>query len=119
MVLPALFKLPPGLVQPFSWVNIRGNHAYISGHGPQEIDGSPAGPLGALGDTISTKDGYARLELHAACVLPQLHDIHGTGCGLLETQRSFSPRMAFVNKFKTRTRRSLETLRRGGFLHAH
>ena len=33
IVLPPPLKLPPGMVLPFPWVNVRGDRAYISGHG--------------------------------------------------------------------------------------
>jgi enamine deaminase RidA (YjgF/YER057c/UK114 family) len=59
IALPAPLKLPPGMVLPFPWVNVRGDRAWISGHGPQEADGSPAGPFGAVGDTVSVEEGYA------------------------------------------------------------
>jgi enamine deaminase RidA (YjgF/YER057c/UK114 family) len=59
IVLPQPLKLPPGMTLPFPWVNVRGDRAYISGHGPQEHDGSPAGPFGAVGDTVSVEEGYA------------------------------------------------------------
>ncbi len=59
IVLPAPLKLPDGMILPFPWVNVRGDRAFISGHGPQETDGSPAGPFGAVGDTVSVEEGYA------------------------------------------------------------
>ncbi len=49
LVLPAPLKTPPGLVLPFSWVRVRGNRAYVSGHGAQNADGSLAEPLGKVG----------------------------------------------------------------------
>ncbi|MCY6382742.1 RidA family protein [Hoeflea prorocentri] len=59
ITLPAPLKLPPGMVLPFPWVNVRGDRAFISGHGPQETDGAPAGPFGALGESVSVEEGYA------------------------------------------------------------
>ncbi len=59
IILPAPLKLPQGMVLPFPWVNVRGDRAFISGHGPQEADGSPAGPFGAVGDTGSVEEAYA------------------------------------------------------------
>jgi enamine deaminase RidA (YjgF/YER057c/UK114 family) len=58
LVLPQPLKLPPGMILPFPWVNVRGDRAYISGHGPQETDGSPAGPFGAVGDDVSIDEAY-------------------------------------------------------------
>jgi enamine deaminase RidA (YjgF/YER057c/UK114 family) len=36
--------------RPSSWIRVRGNKAFISGHGPQNPDGSIAGPFGKVGD---------------------------------------------------------------------
>lgn len=47
--LPESLKVPPNVKTPFSWIRIRGNMAYISGHGPQNPDGSVAGPFGKVG----------------------------------------------------------------------
>jgi hypothetical protein len=47
---------------------------------------------------LSVPEPTTRSRINAARVLLQLHDIHGTGRGHLETQRGFSPRMAFFNK---------------------
>lgn len=58
LVLPQPLKLPPGMILPFPWVNVRGDRAYVSGHGPQETDGSPAGPFGAVGDDVSIDEAY-------------------------------------------------------------
>jgi enamine deaminase RidA (YjgF/YER057c/UK114 family) len=58
LVLPQQLKLPPGMILPFPWVNVRGDRAYISGHGPQETDGSPARPFGAVGDDVSIDEAY-------------------------------------------------------------
>ncbi len=43
--LPAPIKLPPTLHLPFSFVNVRGDRALISGHPKQQPDGSIAGLL--------------------------------------------------------------------------
>jgi enamine deaminase RidA (YjgF/YER057c/UK114 family) len=53
LVLPAPLILPGGMTLPFPWVNIRGDRAFLSGHGPQETDGSGAGPFGAVGDAVT------------------------------------------------------------------
>lgn len=57
LVLPAPLRLPAGMVLPFPWVNVRGDRAFISGHGPQEVDGSPAGPFGSVGDAVTVEQG--------------------------------------------------------------
>ena len=55
LTLPEPLKLPPGVVLPFPWVLVRGNRILVSGHGPQEPDGSLAGPFGKVGDTIDVE----------------------------------------------------------------
>ena len=56
LTLPPPLKVPPGLVLPFPWINVRGSRVFISGHGPQEPDGSFAAPFGQVGDTVSIED---------------------------------------------------------------
>jgi hypothetical protein len=51
LMLPAPTKMPSGARLPFSWVRVRGNRAFVSGHGALNEDGSLAGPLGKVGDT--------------------------------------------------------------------
>ena len=53
ITLPAPLALPGGMRLPFPWVNIRGDRAFLSGHGPQETDGSAAGPHGAVGGPVT------------------------------------------------------------------
>ena len=39
LTLPAAPKLPPDITVPFQWVRVRGNRAYVSGHGALADDG--------------------------------------------------------------------------------
>ena len=52
LVLPAALQVPAGVVLPFPWVNVRGETVYVSGHGPQNEDGSLAGPFGQVGGEV-------------------------------------------------------------------
>lgn len=72
LVLPAPIKTPPGLVLPFSWVRVRGDRAYVSGHGPVNADGSLAGPLGKVGAEVSEEQGYEAARLTALSILGDL-----------------------------------------------
>jgi len=47
--IPEPLKVPPNVKTPSTWVRVRGDKAYISGHGPQNSDGSIAGPFGKVG----------------------------------------------------------------------
>jgi enamine deaminase RidA (YjgF/YER057c/UK114 family) len=60
--LPAPIKLPATLHLPFSFVNLRGNRALISGHPKQNLDGSIAGPFGQVGRDLTTEE--AQLAAH-------------------------------------------------------
>src|SRR2546423_15150235 len=57
-VLPAPLALPAGARLPFPWVRVRGKRVFISGHGPQQPDGSLAGPFGKVGAEVSTEQAY-------------------------------------------------------------
>jgi enamine deaminase RidA (YjgF/YER057c/UK114 family) len=62
--LPEPLKVPPDIQTPFAWVRIRGNQAYISGHGPQNPDGSIAGPFGKVGgEDVSLGEAYESAKL--------------------------------------------------------
>ena len=41
-------QITSNLKTPLTWIRTRGNKAYISGHGPQNPDGSIAGPFGKV-----------------------------------------------------------------------
>ena len=58
--LPAPIRLPPGVTFPFQFVRLSGTRAFISGHGPQNLDGSIAAPLGKLGRELTLEQGYAQ-----------------------------------------------------------
>jgi enamine deaminase RidA (YjgF/YER057c/UK114 family) len=73
LVLPQPLKLPPGMVLPFPWVNVRGDRAYVSGHGPQEADGSPAGPFGAVGEDVSIDEAYETAKKVGLSILGSLN----------------------------------------------
>ncbi len=72
LVLPEPLKPPPGTQLPFSWVRIRGNRAYISGHAPQNLDGSLAGPLGKVGADVSPEEAYQAARLVGLAILGSL-----------------------------------------------
>ena len=70
--LPPPIKAPPSVKLPFSFVRVRDGNAYISGHGPQNEDGSIAGPFGKLGVELSVEQGYAAASLVALSMLGSL-----------------------------------------------
>jgi enamine deaminase RidA (YjgF/YER057c/UK114 family) len=70
--LPAPLKVPAGLEIPFAWVRVRGNRAYVAGHGPQLPDGSIAGPLGKVGADVTQEQAYQAARLTALSILGSL-----------------------------------------------
>ncbi|MFL6458482.1 MAG: RidA family protein [Nitrososphaeraceae archaeon] len=54
-------------------MRIRGDKAYISGHGPQNPDGSVAGPFGKVGtNDVSVEQGYESAKLAGLSILGSL-----------------------------------------------
>ena len=56
--MPGPIQVPAGMVLPFSWVRVRGNRVYVSGHIALELDGRVAQPLGKVGAEVSEEEGY-------------------------------------------------------------
>jgi hypothetical protein len=72
LFLPPPARPPKGVVLPFQFVRIAGRRALISGHGPQNPDGTFAEPLGKLGRELTLEQGYAAARLTALSILGSL-----------------------------------------------
>lgn len=72
LTLPAPISLPPTLRLPFSFVNVRGDRAIISGHPKQSAEGEIAGPYGKVGSELSTEDAQLAARDIALSVLANL-----------------------------------------------
>ncbi len=72
LVLPPKMVAPKGVVLPFQFVRIVGGRALISGHGPQNPDGSIATPLGKVGRDLTAEQGYAAARLTGLSILGSL-----------------------------------------------
>jgi hypothetical protein len=72
LILPEAFRSPSGAAYPFSWVRVRGNHAYISGHLPLNPDGTLAEPRGKIGETLTIEQGAAAARLVGLAMLGSL-----------------------------------------------
>jgi enamine deaminase RidA (YjgF/YER057c/UK114 family) len=72
LALPEPVKTPPGAKLPFPWVRVHGNRAYISGHPPQNPDGSLAHPLGKVGADLTLDEAYQAARLTALSILGSL-----------------------------------------------
>ncbi len=72
LVLPPPVKVPPDVLLPFATVRVRGNRAYIAGHGPQNPDGTVAGPFGRVEAEVSVEQAYQAARLTALSMLGNL-----------------------------------------------
>jgi enamine deaminase RidA (YjgF/YER057c/UK114 family) len=72
LTLPEPLKPPPGMLLPFAPVRMRGTRAFVSGHVPQNPDGTTAGPLGKVGADVTLEQGYAAARLTALAILGSL-----------------------------------------------
>src|SRR5260370_28997615 len=75
--LPAPFQPPLGVRLPFAAVRVRGDRAYIAGHGPQLADGALAGPFGKVGAEVSLEEANALARLTAFSGLASLQSALG------------------------------------------
>ncbi|RMH50590.1 MAG: RidA family protein [Alphaproteobacteria bacterium] len=70
--LPPPLSAPGGVALPFPWVNLRDGRAFVSGHGPQEPDGSLAGPFGKVGAEVSEAEAHLLARKTALSMLGSL-----------------------------------------------
>lgn len=72
LVLPEAFRSPSGAPYPFSWVRVRGNRAYVSGHLPLQPDGTLAEPRGKVGEALTVEQGAAAARIVGLSMLGSL-----------------------------------------------
>jgi enamine deaminase RidA (YjgF/YER057c/UK114 family) len=104
--LPAPPSAPPGVVLPFKWVRVSGDHAYVSGHGP--LDGGDVLVRGKVGADVTPERGYEAARLTALSMLASLAQELGdldrvTGwvkaLGLVNCAPGFSGTPGVINGF--------------------
>jgi enamine deaminase RidA (YjgF/YER057c/UK114 family) len=78
LALPAPMVLPSGMTLPFPWVKVYGNRAWVSGHGPQNPDGTLAAPLGKVGLEVSLEQAQHAARLTALAILGSLQRALGS-----------------------------------------
>jgi hypothetical protein len=106
--LPPAFQPPVGVRLPFQRVRVIGSRALIAGHGPQQADGSEAGPFGKLGREVSVEQGYECARLTALSMLGSLSralgDLDriaswGRVFGMVNSAPGFNRQPAVINGF--------------------
>jgi enamine deaminase RidA (YjgF/YER057c/UK114 family) len=106
--LPQPLKLPPGVKLPFPWVRIVGSRALISGHGPTDVEGNLAQPLGKVGLEVSEEQAYLAARLTGLAILGSLKRELGSldriACwtrifGMVNSAPGFTKQPAVINGF--------------------
>jgi hypothetical protein len=106
--LPPKIQPPAGVVLPFQFVRILNRRALISGHGPQNSDGSIAQPLGKLGRELTLEQGYTAARLTALSILGSLKralgDLDRVGAwirvfGMVNSAPGFNRQPVVINGF--------------------
>ena len=106
--LPPPPQPPPGVLLPFQFVRVIGRRALISGHGPQNPDGTFAEPLGKLGREVTLEQGYVAARLTALSILGSLKrtvgDLDRIGAwvrvfGMVNSAPGFNKQPSVINGF--------------------
>jgi enamine deaminase RidA (YjgF/YER057c/UK114 family) len=72
LTLPRPMQAPTGMRLPYASVLVRGDRAYVAGHGPVTPDGVVAGPFGKVGREVSLEQAHASVRLTALAILGDL-----------------------------------------------
>lgn len=108
LALPPPLVLPAGVTLPFPWVRVHGNRAFVSGHGPQNPDGTLAGPFGKVGLDLSVEEAQLSARRVALSVLGSLQrtlgDLDRVACwlrilGMVNSAPGFDRQPAVINGF--------------------
>lgn len=108
LTLPEPIKAPPGIQLPFAFVRVYGDRVYISGHGPQNPDGSLAQPRGKVGVDLTVEEGYHAARLTALSILGslkrELGDLERVAAwlrvfGMVNSAPDFDQQPAVINGF--------------------
>jgi enamine deaminase RidA (YjgF/YER057c/UK114 family) len=108
LILPPPTRPPQGVVLPFRFVRVVGQRALISGHGPQNPDGSFAAPFGKLGREVSVEQGYAAARLTALSILGSLKralgdldriEVWSRVFGMVNSAPGFNQQPSVINGF--------------------
>lgn len=70
--LPPEAKLPPGVTIAFQWVRVRGDRAFVSGHGALATDGSPCGPFGKVPGDVTLEEAQSSAQSATLAMLASL-----------------------------------------------
>jgi enamine deaminase RidA (YjgF/YER057c/UK114 family) len=108
LTLPAAIQVPPGITVPLSMVKVVGKRVLVSGHGPQNDDGSIAKPLGQVGSDVTQEQAIHAARRVALAMLGTLQREFGTldniktwviVLGMVNTAPGFTGQTPVINGF--------------------
>ncbi len=108
LTLPKPLVMPAGVTLPFPWIRVRGNRAFISGHGPLNADGTLALPLGKVGLEVTPEEAYLSARLVGLSILSslkrELGDLDRVGAwlkvlGMVNSAPGFNRQPYVINGF--------------------
>jgi hypothetical protein len=106
--LPKPMQLPEGVILPFPWVRVHGSRAFVSGHGPQEADGSIPALRGKVGREVSLDQARGLAQLACLSMLASLKRTLGDldrvtvwmrVFGMVNSAAGFTQQPAVINGF--------------------
>jgi enamine deaminase RidA (YjgF/YER057c/UK114 family) len=106
LTLPAASAMP--VTTTFSWVRVLGDRVLVSGHGPQQQDGTPAGPFGRVPDAVSLEQAQQSARLAALAVIAGVEQAVGdldridawlTVTGFVQAEAGYPQTTAVLNSF--------------------
>ena len=108
LILPEPVQVPPDVKLPFAMVRVLGTRAIVSGHGPQNPDGTLAGPFGKVGGSVTVEEAYRSARLVALSILGSLKRELGSldrvnnwvkVLGMVNSAPDFQQQPAVINGF--------------------
>ena len=108
LVLPEPLKVPPGVKVALAPVKVLGKRVLVSGHGPQEADGSVARPLGQVGADVTVEQAVEAARKVALAMLGSIQraigDLDRIDCwarvfGMVNSAPGFAGQSVVINGF--------------------
>jgi enamine deaminase RidA (YjgF/YER057c/UK114 family) len=108
LTLPAAVQIPAGINVPLAMVKVVGKRVLVSGHGPQNDDGSIAEPLGQVGSEVTQEQAVYAARRVALSMMGTLQREFGTlDCikawvsvlGMVNTAPGFIGQTPVINGF--------------------
>ncbi len=108
LVLPQPLKVPAGAKIPIAMIKVLGKRVVVSGHGPQEADGSVAQPLGQVGTEVTVEQAVEAARKTALSMLGtiqrEIGDLDRIECwvrvfGMVNSAPGFTGQPLVINGF--------------------